>query len=115
MVPDYLAPVTDYLRTGVPIGRRPPPANGDVEHTARILDELLVGHPLGVTRPSTATDQTAFAVPKTLADDRPAGHVSDLARLNGQLVLGGPDGCTPDSALPGRPAGTVRAGFKDVA
>jgi osmoprotectant transport system substrate-binding protein len=96
VVPDYLAPVTDYLRTGVPIARRPAAASGDVERTARILDGLLVGRPLGVTRPSTATDQTAFAVPKTLADTDQLVDVSDLIRLNGMLVLGGPQGCIED-------------------
>jgi osmoprotectant transport system substrate-binding protein len=96
VVPDYLAPVTDYLRAGVPVARRPPPADGDVEHTARLLDQLLVGQPLGVTRPSLATDQTAYAVTKTLADDRDLATVSDLARLNGTLTLGGPEGCGSD-------------------
>lgn len=93
VVPDYLAPMTDYLRAGVPVATRPAAATGDVERTARLLDGLLVGRSLGVTRPSTATDQTAFAVPKTLADDSKLADVSDLIRLNGQLVLGGPDGC----------------------
>jgi osmoprotectant transport system substrate-binding protein len=102
VVPDYLAPLTDYLRTGVPIGHRPAGPSGDVEHTARILDGLLAGRSLGVTRPSAATDQTAFAVPKTLADEQKLTDVSDLARLNGQLVLGAPDGCAADPlCLPG--------------
>jgi osmoprotectant transport system substrate-binding protein len=96
VVPDYLAPLTDYLRLGIPVGKRPPPATGDVEHTARELDGLLAGRPLGVTRPSLATDQTAFAVPKTLADSDELAAVSDLARLNGRLVLGGPPGCMTD-------------------
>ena len=96
VVPDYLAPVTDYLRAGLPVARRPPPATGDVEHTARLLDELLAGRPLGVTRPSLATDQTALAVSKTLADDEDLAEVSDLRRLNGTLVLGAPDGCGTD-------------------
>jgi osmoprotectant transport system substrate-binding protein len=96
VVPDYLAPLTDYLRTGIPVGKRPPGPSGDVEHTARLLDGLLAGRPLGVTRPSIATDQTAFAVPKALADDQKLATVSDLAKLNGQLVLGGPTGCGTD-------------------
>jgi osmoprotectant transport system substrate-binding protein len=96
VVPDYLAPLTDYLRTGVPVGKRPQGPSGDVEHTARILDGLLVGRPLGVTRPSIATDQTAYAVPKALADDQKLVTVSDLAKLNGHLVLGGPTGCGTD-------------------
>jgi len=96
VVPDYLAPVTDYLRAGLPIERRPPAANGDVEHTAYLLDQLLAGHPLGVTRPSLATDQRALAVSKTLADDENLADVSDLRRLNGTLVLGAPDGCGTD-------------------
>jgi osmoprotectant transport system substrate-binding protein len=93
VVPDYLSPLTDHLRAGVPVADRPPGPTGDVERTARLLDRLLAGRPLGVTRPSTATDQTAFAVPKTLADESELADVSDLMRLNGQLVLGGPTGC----------------------
>jgi osmoprotectant transport system substrate-binding protein len=96
VVPDYLAPVTDYLRAGVPVAERPPAPTGDVEHTAHLLDQLLVGQPLGVTRPSLATDQTAFAVSKTLSDDDNLATVSDLARLDGTLVLGGPQGCSTD-------------------
>ncbi|HVC72994.1 MAG TPA: glycine betaine ABC transporter substrate-binding protein [Mycobacteriales bacterium] len=97
VVPDYLAPVTDYLRAGVPVAHRPPAASGDVEHTAHMLDELLAHQPLGVTRPSLATDQTALAVSKTLADDENLVDVSDLRRLNGTLVLGAPDGCSTDA------------------
>jgi osmoprotectant transport system substrate-binding protein len=96
VVPDYLAPVTDYLRAAAPARGRPAAATGDVEHTARVLDGLLAGTRLGVTRPSGATDQTAFAVPKTLADDQKLTTISDLSRLNGQLVLGGPTGCVAD-------------------
>jgi osmoprotectant transport system substrate-binding protein len=96
LVPDYLAPVTEYLRAGIPVADRPPGATGDVEQTARRLDGLLVGTGLGVTRPSTATDQTAFGVPKTLADEHKLATVSDLSKLNGQLVLGGPTGCLSD-------------------
>ena len=96
VVPDYLAPVTDYLRAGLPVARRPPAASGDVEHTAYVLDELLAHQPLGVTRPSLATNQTALAVTKTLADDKNLVAVSDLRRLNGTLVLGAPDGCSAD-------------------
>ena len=96
VVPDYLAPVTDYLRTGVPIGRRPAAAGGAVERPAPRLAGRLVGPPRGGPRPATATDQTAFAVPKTLADTDQLVDVSDLIRLNGQLVLGGPSGCKED-------------------
>lgn len=114
VVPDYLAPMTDYLRAGVPVATRPAAATGDVERTARTLDGLLAGRPLGVTRPSTATDQTAFAVPKTLADDSKLADVSDLLRLNGQLVLGGPDGCVEaESCLTGL-QDTYGLRFKDV-
>jgi osmoprotectant transport system substrate-binding protein len=97
VVPDYLAPVTDYFRTGVPVAHRPPAASGDVEHTAYVLDQLLAHQPLSVTRPSLATDQTALAVTKTLADDENLTDVSDLRRLNGTLVLGGPAGCSTDA------------------
>jgi len=97
LVPDYLAPVMNYLRIGVPVTHRPPAASGDVEHTAYVLDQLLAHQPLGVTRPSPATDQTALAVSKTLADDENLADVSDLRRLNGRLVLGAPSGCSTDA------------------
>ena len=115
VVPDYLSPVTDYLRAGLPVGQRPPAATGDVERTARVLDGLLADTALGVTRPSTATDQTAFAVPKTLADEAKLADVSDLLPLNGQLVLGGPTGCIEAVACLTGLQDRYGLRFKDVA
>ena len=114
VVPDYLSPLTDYLRAGVPVGSRPPAPTGDVERTARELDGLLAGPGLGVTRPSEATDQTAFAVPKTLADEQHLADVSDLVALNGQLVLGGPTGCLIEVHCLAGLQDVYRLRFKDV-
>lgn len=92
VVPEYLSALTRFLGPGAVST----PRAGDVEHTGRVLDGLLAGLPLGATRPSTATDQTAYAVNKELADREGLAAVSDLVPLNGQLVLGGPAGCPAD-------------------
>lgn len=105
LVPDYLSGLTGYLdaaTNGAEAARRRPLASGDVERTLGNLRTLLAGRPLEVGPPSGATDQTAFAVTKELADRERLGTVSDLARLNGQLVLGGPADCATERfCLPG--------------
>lgn len=105
LVPEYLSGLTGYLdaaaRGAATAGRRPV-ASGDVERTMQALRGLLAGRPLAVGPPATATDQVAYAVTKELADRERLGSVTDLARLNGQLVLGGPADCaTVRFCLPG--------------
>ncbi len=105
VVPEYLSGLTGYLDAaarGAKTARTHPVASGDVEATRRALDGLLAGRPLEVGPPSKATDQVAYAVTKELADREQVATMTDLARLNGQLVLGGPADCaTVRFCLPG--------------
>lgn len=116
VVPEYLSGLTGYLH-GAAAGagdERPPATGGDVDDVLRKLRELLAGRPLEVGPPSKATDQVAFAVTKELADREQLASMSDLARLNGQLVLGGPADCaTARFCLPGLQA-VYGLRFKDV-
>jgi osmoprotectant transport system substrate-binding protein len=103
LVPEYLSGLTGWLAATAPgaAGTRPA-ASGDVDATMRALQELLAGRPLAVGPPSKATDQVAYAVAKELADREKLDSMTDLARLNGQLVLGGPANCaTARFCLPG--------------
>jgi osmoprotectant transport system substrate-binding protein len=105
LVPEYLSGLTGYLDAAAPgtgSAGRPSPASGDVDRTLRALRRLLDGRPLEVGPPATATDQLAYAVTKELADREKLDSMTDLVRLNGQLVLGGPADCATDRfCLPG--------------
>jgi osmoprotectant transport system substrate-binding protein len=121
LVPEYLSGLTDYLHgtaagTGAGTGTARPPAagGGGVDATLRALRTLLAGRPLEVGPPSKATDQVAYAVTKELADREQLASMTDLVRLNGQLVLGGPADCaTTRFCLPGLQA-VYGLQFKDV-
>lgn len=114
VVPEYLSALSDYLGPGTATAGQLSARAGDVEHAARVLDGLLAKRPLGVTRPATATDQTAYAVGKELADREQLTTMSDLVRLNGQLVLGGPAGCRVDRYCLGGLQDLYGLRFKDV-
>jgi osmoprotectant transport system substrate-binding protein len=105
LVPEYLSGLTGYLDAaahGAAAAGRAPAASGDVDRTLQALRGLLAGRPLEVGPPATATDQVAYAVTKELADREKLGSMTDLVRLNGQLVLGGPANCaTARFCLPG--------------
>ncbi|MFL6129479.1 MAG: ABC transporter substrate-binding protein [Mycobacteriales bacterium] len=116
LVPDYLSGLTGYLDAaahGAAAARRPL-ASGDVDRTLRALRGQLAGRPLAVGPPAKATDQVAYAVTKRLADQQQLTSMADLARLNGQLVLGGPADCgTVRYCLPGLQA-VYGLRFKEV-
>jgi osmoprotectant transport system substrate-binding protein len=119
LVPEYLSGLTGYLHaaaagTGTGTARQPG-AGGDMDGTLRTLRTLLAGRPLAVGPPSKATDQVAYAVTKELADREQLASMTDLVRLNGQLVLGGPADCaTAAFCLPGLRT-VYGLQFKDVA
>ena len=117
VVPEYLSGLTGYLDAaahGTAAARQRPVASGDVDDTLRALRGLLAGRPLAVGPPSKATDQVAYAVTKELADREQLASMTDLARLNGQLVLGGPADCaTVRFCLPGLQA-VYGLRFKEV-
>jgi len=103
VVPEYLSGLTGWLAEDRGAAADPTPVtSGDVDATLRALRRLLAGRPLAVGPPARATDQVAYAVTKSLADREQLASMTDLARLNGQLVLGGPADCaTVPSCLPG--------------
>lgn len=102
LVPEYLSGLTQWLDGTARTRSATPVASGDVDATLRALRRLLAGRPLAVGPPAKATDQVAYAVTKELADREQLATMSDLARLNGQLVLGGPADCpTVPFCLPG--------------
>jgi osmoprotectant transport system substrate-binding protein len=117
LVPDYLSGLTGYLDAtvhGAAAAGQRPLASGDVDRTVRALHGLLAGRPLEVGPPAKATDQVAYAVTKELADRQHLTSMSDLAKLNGQLVLGGPANCpTARFCLPGLQS-VYGLRFKDV-
>jgi len=117
VVPEYLSGLTGYLDAaahGPVTAPRRPVASGDGEATLRALQGLLAGRPLAVGPPSKATDQVAYAVTKELADREQLASMTDLVRLNGELVLGGPADCaTARFCLPGLQA-VYGLRFKDV-
>ena len=105
LVPADLSGVTtwfDVQRNGAASAARHPVAGGDPSRTVSGLQALLRGQPLQVGRPSPAKHQVSFAVTKDFADQEDLQTVSDLSRLDGQLVLGGPPDCpTEPNCLPG--------------
>jgi osmoprotectant transport system substrate-binding protein len=105
LVPDDLSGVTtwfDVQRNGAAAAARHPVAGGDPSRTVSGLQALLRGMPLQVGRLSPARHQVSFAVTKEFADQENLRMVSELSRLDGQLVLGGPSDCPVDpNCLPG--------------
>ncbi len=117
LAPEYLSGLTGWLDAAARGGRTAradPAASGDVEATLGALRRLLAGRPLAVGPPAKATDQVAYAVTKSLADREQLVSMTDLVRLNGQLVLGGPADCpTAPFCLPGLQS-VYGLRFKDV-
>lgn len=117
LVPEYLSGLTGWLDEASrsrSAAATTPVASGDVEATLRALRRLLAGRPLAVGPPAKATDQVAYAVTKELADREQLASMTDLARLNGQLVLGGPADCADlPFCLPGLQS-VYGLRFKDV-
>ena len=117
LVPEYLSGLTGWLHEETPragSAGTAPVASGDVDATLRSLRRLLAGRPLAVGPPARATDQVAYAVTKSLADREQLVSMTDLARLNGRLVLGGPADCaTVPFCLPGLQS-VYGLRFKDV-
>jgi osmoprotectant transport system substrate-binding protein len=93
VLPEYLSPLANYLAATSPGRAVGAPSGGNVGATWHTLQSLLAGRALTAGRPSPATDQPAWAVSKELADEESLDAVSDLRRLDGQLVLGGPPDC----------------------
>ena len=72
-------------------------AGNDAQANATKLNGYLKQKGLQALAISPATDQNAFVVTKQTADRYGLHSLSDLSKVNGQLVMGGPQDC------PGRP------------
>jgi osmoprotectant transport system substrate-binding protein len=96
VVPEYAATVTEYFNAqinGKDAAEKSPIATSDPVETVNELNDLIESKDLVATLPSDATDQNAFAVTEKFAEDNNLETMSDLSKLNGQLILGGPPEC----------------------
>jgi osmoprotectant transport system substrate-binding protein len=96
VVPEYIGTLTEYYNAqfnGKDAPQTKPLASSDVDKTYAAVKELAARKDLTVLTPSNAVDQNAFAVKKEFADQNGLAKVSDLAKLNGQLVLGAGPTC----------------------
>lgn len=105
VVPDDLADATtwfDVERHGAAAATARPVADGDAAKTLTGLRALLAGKQVEPGLLSPARHQVSFAVTKEFADQHGLRSVSDLSRLDGELVLGGPVTCPSDpDCMPG--------------
>lgn len=96
VVPEYIGTLTEEFNkavNGPAAAAEKPLASGDAAATFQALTGLANGKGFEVAAFSPAADQNAFAVTKTFAQANGLTKVSDLAKLNGTLVLGGPPEC----------------------
>ena len=93
IVPDYLAGITDYLNTLKNGADAKPVSSHDPEATLKALKPLAAEKGISILPPSQATDQNAFIVTKTYADDNNLKTLSDLAALGQPIKLAAPPDC----------------------
>lgn len=96
VVPEYVGTVTEYFNAqinGKDAPQTDPIATSDADETVNELNDLISDLDLIATPASDAADQNAFAVTKDFADKNNLSKMSDLTKLNGQLILGGPAEC----------------------
>jgi osmoprotectant transport system substrate-binding protein len=95
VVPEYIGTLTEYYNAvfnGPDAPNTKPLATPDVDKTYAAVKQLTARKNLTVLTPSKAADQNAFAVTKDYADKNSLTTLSDLSKLNGQLILGaGPE------------------------
>jgi osmoprotectant transport system substrate-binding protein len=105
VVPEYVSTVAEYWNTqinGKDASTKSPIASTDAQATDTKLKALVAPKGLTVGPPSPAADQNAFAVTKDFADKNGLKTLGDLAKLNGQIVLGaGPECATRPFCAPG--------------
>ena len=98
VVPEYVGTVTEYYNTlinGPDASTTKPLASSDPAATDAALNGLVKSRGLIATPTSPAADQNAFAVTDDFATKNNLSTLSDLTKLNGTLILGGPPEC-PD-------------------
>lgn len=91
--PEYVGTYTEYLNKKKNGPDAPAVASGDLDATVEALRPLAEEVGLTVLEPSPAADQNAFAVTRAFADENDLRTLSDLAEVEGELVLGGPPEC----------------------
>jgi osmoprotectant transport system substrate-binding protein len=91
--PEYVGTFAEYLNQRQNGPDAEPVASGDLDETVEALRPLAEEAGLTVLEPSEAADQNAFAVTREFAEDNDLRTLSDLADVEGELVLGGPPEC----------------------
>lgn len=85
--PEYLATYLTFLT------KDPNKAQADPATTHKNLQEALKGKNVAVLDYASAQDQNVFVVTKQVSEKYGLKKVSDIAKVNGQLTLGGPPTC----------------------
>lgn len=88
---EYLATYLTFLKKDE--GKAAADAQGDARKTQQALQDVLRAKNLTVLDPAPAVDTNALVVTKATADKHGLRKTSDLAKQNGQLVLGAPPTC----------------------
>ena len=87
LYPEYLATYVTFIT------KDSTKATSDPGETYKILQDALGSRGLTALDFAPAVDTNGFVVTRAMADKNGLTKVSDLARLNGQLTLGGPPEC----------------------
>jgi osmoprotectant transport system substrate-binding protein len=87
LYPEYLATYVIYLT------KDPNKGMPDAAQTYAALQEALKAKNITALQYAPAIDSNGFVVTRAFADRNGLKRVSDLQKLNGQLVLGGPPEC----------------------
>jgi osmoprotectant transport system substrate-binding protein len=105
IVPEYIATLAEFYNAefnGPDAPEKKPVATTDVDKTFTAAKDFVTKKNLVLLTPSDANDQNAFAVKKEFADKNGLTKMSDLAKLNGTLVLGAGSTCDKRAfCLPG--------------
>ena len=91
--PEYAGTFTEYLNKRQNGPDAEAVASGDLDETMKALRPLAEQAGLTVLEPSEAADQNAFAVTREFAEENDLQTLSDLADVEGELILGGPPEC----------------------
>ena len=117
VVPEYTSSLVTFLNAYDLGNTAPSVASSDLNATMAALRTAAARHHLVVLQPSSAADQNAFAVTSAFAGANHLSTLSDLARYQGPLVLGGPAECpSRPYCQPGLEAtyGITFTGFKPL-
>jgi osmoprotectant transport system substrate-binding protein len=117
VMPEYAATLTEFLNTKDNGPNAKPLASTDINKTIAALKTIAAKRDLVPLEPSEATDQNAFAVRKDFAAKWGLVNLSDLPKVKGEFVLGGPPECpTRPYCKPGleKTYGAHFTGFKSL-